>query len=124
MPARTELNSASDYHADSVTTGSQWIVQAYDSDSGLYGWQVPNHDWLNYLDDSDITFNTNSNIDWVDGTTSTDINIRSVALHELGHGVDLEHTDSANTIMFYSYSYSDWESLDADDEQKLQDIYD
>ena len=91
--ARTEISSASDYHADKVTSGStNWISLANWADTNKYGQQYDTHDWLNYLSGSDIELN--SNINWSVGTSTTYPNMRAVAIHELGHGVDLLHAGS------------------------------
>ena len=121
--ARTEISSASDYHADKVTSGStNWISLANWADTNKYGQQYETHDWLNYLSGSDIELN--SNINWSVGTSTTYPNMRAVAIHELGHGVDLLHAGSlADSIMRTHYSYAHWQNLHADDEQKLKDIY-
>lgn len=121
--ARTEVGSSSDYHADKVTTGSDWITKTYWSDTSHYGSQYPAHDWLNYVSGSDIELNYNSNITWYDGTTNTEPNIRVVATHELFHGVDMDHVGSTGSVMYQSYSYSDWTALSSDDDTKMVDIY-
>lgn len=121
--ARTEINSASDYHADKVTSGStNWISLANWADTSKLGQQYPTHDMFNYLSGSDIELN--SNVNWSVGTDTTYSNMRAVAIHELGHGVDLLHTGSnAETIMRTFYSYTYWQNLHADDEDKLVEIY-
>ena len=120
--ARTAVGEGSDYHADKVTNGGNWITKTYWTDVTKYGAQHPSHDWLNYVDGSDIELNYNSNITWYDGTTNTMPNI-IVAIHELFHGADMDHVTSTGSAMYHSYSYSDWDALSTDDKDKMEDIY-
>lgn len=121
--ARSEISSPSNYHADKVTTGSNWISTANWSDTSKHAQQYPSHDWLNYIDGSDIEFNSNSGHHWSDGTDTTYTNIRAVANHELAHGVDFEHTFTSGTVSYFGYIYSEWTAFDADDDTKMVDIY-
>ncbi len=120
--ARSEINSASNYHADRVThTSSNWISPASWSDQRSLGFQYDTHAW-NYLTGSDIEIN--SNVVWSVGTDQLNDNIRALAIHELAHGVDLTHTsNSANSVMRSAYSYAHWENLHTDDEQLLRSLY-
>ncbi len=121
--ARTEISSASDYDANKVSTGGDWISKTYWTDTDMYGQQYYDEDWLGYVTDSDIELNYNSNITWYDGTTNTEPNMRVVALHEMGHGVDFEDTETSGTFMFHSYNYGEWTALQTDDDTKMVDIY-
>ena len=121
--ARAEISSPSDYHADKVTTGNNWITTANWADTSKHAQQYPQHDWLNYLVESDIEFNSNSGHHWSVGTDTTYTNMRAVANHEFAHGVDFEHTNTSGTVAYFGYVYSEWTAFDADDDAKMVAIY-
>jgi hypothetical protein len=61
---------------------------------------------------------------WVDGAVAGGFDIESVALHELGHLLGLDHSDVAGTVM-WPYVYSNWtlRTLQPDDLAGIRSLY-
>ncbi len=67
-----------------------------------------------------ITIHFNENYTWAVNGSFCDI--ITVAMHEIGHALGLDHSEYSNAMMYYSYHYS--RSLTADDICGLWSIYD
>jgi hypothetical protein len=58
---------------------------------------------------------------WVDSTTG-DVDLETVAAHEIGHTLGLDHSDDPNALMYPSYE-GPHRSLGSDDIAGIQDLY-
>jgi hypothetical protein len=72
----------------------------------------------NYSIAGDITFNTGQ----VFNINGLDYDLYTVALHELGHALGLDHSDTTSAIMYPNYEGVDY-GLYADDVSGIQSIY-
>jgi len=59
---------------------------------------------------------------WVDGSTPGGIRLLNVAIHEIGHGIGLKHSNVSGAIMFPFYD-DDVDTLQPDDIEGIQAIY-
>lgn len=59
---------------------------------------------------------------WSDDNPSTGFDLETVALHELGHALGLDHSSDRNSVMYAAYS-GIRRMLTADDKKRLKDLY-
>ncbi|MBL8678351.1 MAG: matrixin family metalloprotease [Myxococcales bacterium] len=74
-----------------------------------------------YFIDADIQFNA-VGFRWGDGTGGT-VDTQSIAVHEEGHFLGLDHTNVRGAIMFPSYSGGQIRNLNADDQAGVCFLY-
>ena len=102
--ARNEINSASEYHMDRVTSFStNWIATTGWGDINKLGQEYHHHNGFGYSDGTDIEFNHNAV--W---TTGTATNLRAVAIHEMFHALDFDHVSGTDSVMLWYYDYSSY----------------
>ena len=75
----------------------------------------------NPYDKSQVFLHFDDDEHWVDSDTQ-DVDLLTVAAHEIGHTLGLAHSNNPNALMFPSYS-GPHRSLDADDIAGVQSIY-
>lgn len=75
----------------------------------------------NPYDDRQVFLHFDDDEHWVNSTTS-DVDLLTVAAHEIGHTLGLAHSDDPNALMYPSYS-GPHRSLGADDIAGVQDLY-
>jgi hypothetical protein len=75
----------------------------------------------NPYDKSQVFLHFDDDEQWVDSDTQ-DVDLETVAAHEIGHTLGLAHSSDPNALMYPSYS-GPHRSLDADDIAGVQSIY-
>ncbi|MCG3137299.1 MAG: hypothetical protein HJJLKODD_01142 [Phycisphaerae bacterium] len=61
---------------------------------------------------------------WVDTSSGSGVRLYDVALHEIGHGLGLDHSEIESAVMYYLYDPSIIkDSLSSDDIQAVQSLY-
>ncbi len=72
-------------------------------------------------DDRQVFLHFDDDEHWVDSTTG-DVDLETVAAHEIGHTLGLDHSDDPNALMYPSYE-GPHRSLGSDDIAGIQDLY-
>jgi hypothetical protein len=75
----------------------------------------------NPYDDRQVFLHFDDDEHWVD-STSSDVDLETVAAHEIGHTLGLDHSDDPNALMYPSYE-GPHRSLSADDVAGIQELY-
>ena len=75
----------------------------------------------NPYDDRQVFLHFDDDEHWVDSNTG-DMDLLTVAAHEIGHTLGLDHSDDPNALMYPSYG-GPHRSLGADDIAGIQDLY-
>jgi hypothetical protein len=75
----------------------------------------------NPYDDRQVFLHFDDDEHWVDSTNS-DVDLETVAAHEIGHTLGLDHSDDPNALMYPSYE-GPFRTLGSDDIAGIQELY-
>jgi len=73
------------------------------------------------ITECDIRFNKNKT--WINDTPPTNHDVETIALHEFGHWLCLEHNDIPEAVMYYIANMASKRSLHNDDASGIRNIY-